>query len=615
MCGITGIIGKKKLSSALLGKVAEACDSIRHRGPDSQGNFGNDYWALGHTRLSVIDTSSEANQPMSINNGKLVIVYNGEIYNHNEIRSDLIKKGISFNTSSDTETLLQAYSVYGKNVLHMLNGFFAFCIYDQLENEFFIARDRFGIKPLHYSIQEDYFVFASEIKSLLKFPINRELNYHALGTYLQLSYIPAPNSIYKSVQKLLPGQSISILADGELKFENYYSIKKRIRPNQLGFDSAASQVKQLTMESVERRLISDVPLGSFLSGGVDSSIIAYCANQYKPVDTFTISFKNEPMYDESHYARMVSKHIKSNHHEFEITNTELLEIQSESQKNMDEPFADSSSIAFGALAKFTKNHVTVALSGDGADELFSGYNKHAALFMSMQGGLKHKAIQKASPLFRLIKEGRDSKTTNLARKIKKYVDGAELSLNDRYFYWAKFTSAEKAKGLLKNFQEIDQNYLMSEVNDFNDILYNDFNLVLQNDMLKKVDSMSMLNSLEVRTPFLDHQLVEYVFSLPSAFKINSNGSKLLLKEAFRKELPPEIFARKKHGFEVPLVKWFKGPLQTNLINLLLDRERIEEQGIFQFDAISSLFKQNLSQNQDTIWALLQFQLWYYRHNQ
>ena len=172
-----------------------------------------------------------------------------------------------------------------------------------------------------------------------------------------------------------------------------------------------------------------------------------------------------------------------------------------------------------------------------------------------------------------------------------------------------------AKGLLKNFQEIDQNYLMSEVNDFNDILYNDFNLVLQNDMLKKVDSMSMLNSLEVRTPFLDHQLVEYVFSLPSAFKINSNGSKLLLKEAFRKELPPEIFARKKHGFEVPLVKWFKGPLQTNLINLLLDRERIEEQGIFQFDAISSLFKQNLSQNQDTIWALLQFQLWYYRHNQ
>ena len=201
---------------------------------------------------------------------------------------------------------------------------------------------------------------------------------------------------------------------------------------------------------------------------------------------------------------------------------------------MDEPFADSSSIAFGALAKFTKNHVTVALSGDGADELFSGYNKHAALFMSMQGGLKHKAIQKASPLFRLIKEGRDSKTTNLARKVKKYADGAELSLNDRYFYWAKFTSAEMAKGLLKNFQEIDQNYLMSEVNDFNDILYNDFNLVLQNDMLKKVDSMSMLNSLEVRTPFLDHQLVEYFSAFHRRSKSIPTAVNYYLKKHFVK---------------------------------------------------------------------------------
>ena len=613
MCGITGIIGKKKLEQEILEKVAIATNTIKHRGPDNQGTVIGDSWAFGHTRLSVIDTSSSANQPMTINDGNLTIVYNGEIYNHLTIRRELQQKGVEFQTGSDTETILKAYSIFGKDMLSKLNGFFSFCIYDKAKDEFFLARDRYGIKPLLYSIQEDYIAFASELKALLKFPISKELNHQALGTYLQLSYIPAPSSIYKSISKLLPGQCLTINHDRDLTFSQYYSIESAPNNDAVDFSSAAQRVKQLTFESVERRLISDVPLGSFLSGGVDSSIIAYCANQIKPIDTFTIAFKNEPFYDESRYARLVSEHIGSNHHEIEISDLDLLELQAGSQNNMDEPFADSSAIAVNALSRFTKNHVTVALSGDGADELFSGYNKHEALYRSMQGGIAKTAIKTAGPLLDILPGGRNSGSANLIRKAKKYKQGIGLNLKDRYLLWAKFTTRETAAGLLQNFQEISDDDLISEVSNFNEILLNDFNLVLQNDMLKKVDSMSMINSLEVRTPFLDHHLVDYVFGLPSSYKIKGGDRKVLLKSAFKNELPAEIFNRRKQGFEVPLEKWFNGPLKGTINELLLNKEVIEDQGIFNYSAILDLCSKNVGGNQDTIWALLQFQTWHSQH--
>jgi len=613
MCGITGIIGKKKLGQEILEIVSFATNTIKHRGPDNQGIIIGDSWAFGHARLSVIDTSSSANQPMTINDGDLTIVYNGEIYNHLTIRNELKQKGVEFQTESDTETILKAYSIFGKDMLPKLNGFFSFCIYDKVKDEFFLARDRYGIKPLLYSIQEDYIVFASELKAILKFPVPKELNHDALGTYLQLSYIPAPSSIYKSISKILPGQCLTINRHRDLTFSHYYSIETNPKNDVVDFKSAAQRVKQLTFESVERRLISDVPLGSFLSGGVDSSIIAYCANQIKPIDTFTIAFKNEPFYDESRYARLVSEHIGSNHHEIEISDLDLFEIQAESQNNMDEPFADSSAIAVNALSRFTKNHVTVALSGDGADELFSGYNKHEALYKSMHGGITNTAIKTAGPLLDILPGGRDSGSANLIRKAKKYKQGIALNLKDRYLLWAKFTSREKALGLLRNFKEISDDSLISHVSNFNEILLNDFNLVLQNDMLKKVDSMSMINSLEVRTPFLDHHLVDYVFGLPSSYKINGRDRKILLKSAFINELPAEIFKRSKQGFEVPLERWFKGPLKSTINELLLNKELIEDQGIFNYSAISDLFSKNMGSNQDTIWALLQFQIWYSQH--
>jgi len=611
MCGITGIIGKRVVSEEILNRISLATNSIKHRGPNnSETTFGKS-WALGHTRLSVIDPGPEANQPMQSSDGNLIIVFNGEIYNHLALRLELQANGVAFKTNSDTETLLEAFAFYGKEVLSKLNGFFAFCIYNRQLDEFFLARDRYGIKPLLIGVHDDFISFGSEMKAVMSFPVSQELDYEALGTYLQYSYIPAPRSIYKNVSKILPGQMLTITNTRTLIFDFYYEIKKNNLGTNLNFENAARTVKELTFNSVEKRLIADVPLGCFLSGGVDSSIIAWCANQVKPIDTFSIGFKNHSFFDESNYAKQVARHIGTNHYEIEISDDDLLDSLMSVERNMDEPFADSSAIAVNALSKFTREHVTVALSGDGADELFSGYNKHEALFKSMDTSFSNSLIKITSPFHSMLNGSRESATANFIRKVQKYKQGLTLNLTDRYGLWAKFTSTEQAEKLYKNFGEIPFNELIHNIEDFNDILLNDFNLVLQNDMLRKVDSMSMSHSLEVRTPFLDHHLVDFVFSLDANFKINKKGKKLLLKEAFKKEIPSNIMARKKHGFEVPLVSWYQGPLESKIQKYVLNKNLIHDQGIFSFEEIKHLFARGISTNRDTIWALLQFQIWYF----
>lgn len=611
MCGITGIIGKREVSEEILNRISIATDALKHRGPNNNETITGNSWALGHTRLSVIDPSDAANQPMTSSDGNLIIVFNGEIYNHLTLRNELISKGIKFKTNSDTETFIEAFSYYGKDVLSKVNGFFSFCIYNKDRDEFFLARDRFGIKPLLLGLHKDFIAFGSEIKSVLAFPISQELDFEALGTYLQYSYIPAPKSIYKNITKILPGQMLTVNRNRELIFDFYYTLSTDKSSAKFSFDSAAKTVKELTFKAVEKRLISDVPLGCFLSGGVDSSIIAWCANQVQPTDTFSVGFKNNPFFDESNYAKQVANHIGSKHHAIEISDNDLLESQETIELNMDEPFADSSAIAVNALAKFTKSHVTVALSGDGADELFSGYNKHEALYKSMRGSFANTLIKVTAPAYANLKGNREASTTNLIRKIQKYNLGLKVNLTERYGVWAKFTSFEQAKKLIENFQEIPYSELVKEMSDFNDILLNDFNLILQNDMLHKVDSMSMLNSLEVRTPFLDHHLVDFVFSLESDFKINRSGRKRLLKQAFKEEIPHNILGRKKHGFEVPLANWFQGPLKSKLNKYLLNKTLIQDQGIFSFKEVTNLFTTNIPANRDTIWALLQFQIWYF----
>lgn len=613
MCGIIGYIGpgnnSKKENSDFL--INGALNDLKHRGPDNQSFKHTKSGFLAHVRLSIIDTNVEANQPMSDPSERWTIIFNGEIYNYQSLKDELIKDGISFQTSSDTEVLLQLLIKYGKGALNMLNGFFAFCFYDSLNDSYLIARDRFGIKPLVYYKASDEFYFGSEIRSLIYLGIEKKINKSALANYFRFNYIPAPQTIFENTFKLLPGQCISI-SDGEIHEESYYTYypKEKSIDN---FQTATDKVKDLLESSVKKRLVSDVPLGSFLSGGVDSSIIASIAAKYHPnINTFSIGFNDEPFFDETEYAEKVAKHINSNHSTFKLANSELYSNLDNIIHAIDEPMADSSAINVYLLSKLTKEKVTVALSGDGADELFSGYNKHHALYWAGEKNLKNSFIKTFGGLTNITPKSRQSKWSNFARQIEKYQKGLKLTSEDRYLFWASFMNSSKVERLV--YQKPVYDLPIKSVSDFNDYLFMDFNLVLPNDMLRKVDMMSMANSLEVRTPFLDHELVEYVFSLPPSFKINSTDKKIILKEAFKDDLPEEIFHRKKHGFEVPLLKWFQNELKEELKTVVFNKEKIIEQALLNWDVIKEIEKDLFSRNpKDAVmetWSLYVFQKWY-----
>lgn len=620
MCGIIGHISLIGEQISLNNEMTVALNSIAKRGPDAFAYKQFDSSIIGHVRLSIIDTSESANQPLVDETGNYWIIFNGEIFNYKELKARLISQGIVFKTQSDTEVLLQLLITKGTEALNDLNGFFSFCFYNKKNNTYLIARDRFGVKPLVYSLNETTLTFASEIKALFPFGIKKSINRSALNLYFQYSYIPEPNSIFESVNKLLPGHYIEV-KNGTISIEKYYHYYPAKTKFEGSYDKAKDGVKTLLQDSVEKRLISDVPIGSFLSGGIDSSIISLLASKYtKNLYTFSLGFKDEPYFDETKYANLVAKKINSNHTVFSLSNSDLLAHFEEAMDYFDEPFADSSALNMFILSKNTKKHITVALSGDGADELFSGYNKHQALFEASQTSLKNSLIKSFGGLAKVLPQSRNNKIANTARQLLKYQKGLLLSDNERYFEWAKFMSGNLANDLVKETIKNNEKsffFEKKEIEDFNDYLYYDFNLVLPNDMLRKVDAMSMANSLEVRTPFLDYRLVEFVFSLPSHFKIDKNNRKKILKDSFRDELPQELFSRGKHGFEVPLYKWFNNELKSYLLENVFNKKLIEEQNLLNWDAVDSIQKQLFSSNpKDSVyntWALLSFQRWYNRY--
>ncbi len=639
MCGIVGIISKNKEQ---LAHIDSATQTLAKRGPDHQETTSFKNLAFGHARLSIIDTSVSANQPFTDPSGRYTIIFNGEIYNYQELKSELVKEGFEFSTNSDTEVLLNLFIHYRKKCVDHLNGFFAFAIYDTQENSLFIARDRMGIKPLLYYFDGTDFIFASELKALFKFKINKEIDQVSLFNYLQFNYIPTSNSILEKVKKLLPGHFIFIKSISQLEKieeEKYYEIpfleKETIQSSAFNYDKSKEMLRDLLDESVQKRLVSDVPVGTFLSGGVDSSIISILAKQHKPdLNTFSVGYADEPFYDETKYASAVAKKIGSNHHEFKLTNNELFENLDDILDYIDEPFADSSAIAVYLLSKYTKEHVTVALSGDGADEMFSGYNKHMAEYKARHPGIKELLVKSGFPLWKKLPKSRNSSLSNINRQLYKFSLGANLSNKDRYWRWASIINEEKANYLLKeelifNPQRISDTAFtykkrkdellrfIRKEGDLNDVLYTDMNMVLTNDMLRKVDSMSMANSLEVRTPFLDHNVVNFAFNLPRAFKINANMKKKILQDAFKAELPQEIYKRPKHGFEVPLLSWFQNELRAKIENDLLSAELIEEQGIFNPLAVQTLKQELFSNNpedaQATVWSLIVFNSWWKKY--
>ncbi len=627
MCGICGIFSFSGPLQEVQGAVDAALEALKNRGPEVQASHLHKNVILGHTRLSIIDTSEAANQPFSDESGRYVIVYNGEIYNFRQLRQILISKGVDFRTSSDTEVLLKWLMEKGPEGIKDLKGFFAFAFFDKAEGTLLMARDRFGKKPLIYHHDGQKLVFGSEMKALFHLGIPREIDPVSLQIYFQLNYIPAPWSVYKNVKKLLPGYYL--LADQHgIKQHRYYEIPiAEQHATRLSYSQAMDQLKEKMEAAVVKRLIADVPLGAFLSGGIDSSVVVALASRHvEKLKTFSIGFKDEPLFDETKYAQNVARMHHTEHTAFSLTNNDLLDCLYDVLDYTDEPFADSSALAVYILSRETRGKVTVALSGDGADEMFAGYIKHMAHFRMMQGGAGVWLLRHFHPLLAPLPQSRNSFLGNKVRQLYRFGKGAGMSPAQRYWRWAAFEGEDYALGLLNDagagseYNDRKTFLTSSAHNDdsMNGILLNDMQLVLPNDMLTKVDLMSMANSLEVRVPFLDHDVVNLVFSMPDHYKIDATGRKRILRDAFRDVLPPELYHRPKQGFEVPLLPWFRKELKDQILNGWLNDDFVREQGLFNGKVINKLkrklFSSNPGEIHAQIWALVVFQHWYKKYH-
>ncbi|MEQ8905764.1 asparagine synthase (glutamine-hydrolyzing) [Ekhidna sp.] len=615
MCGITGYILLSNNAPELKKSLEAATQSLLSRGPDNQATFLDKSIGLGHTRLSIIDTSNKANQPMTDHSGRYTLIFNGEIYNYRELANAL---EVDFNSTSDTEVLLYLLIEEGEECLTKLNGFFAFAFYDSKEESLLIARDRMGIKPLHYYQNGDFFAFGSEMKALLSYPIARKIDQQSLYWYLRLTYLPADMSMIAGIKKLQPGHFIRI-SNSCVKVESYWSLEEQSSFNG-NYTDAKDQTVKLLEQSVQRRMIADVPLGSFLSGGTDSSAVVAMASKFdKDLHTFSIGYRDHDFFDETSFAELVAKKFNTNHITFSLTNDDLLNSLDSVLDYIDEPFADSSAIPTFILSQHVSKHIKVALSGDGADELFGGYYKHLAFQRSGENTLPNSIIKWLAPLLKALPSSRSSKSGNLARRAGKYAQLLQMKSYDKYWHLASFNALADelminppAYNLINSFIEKSQ-IKNGEIN-LNDFLDLDLKIVLPGDMLTKVDLMSMANSLEVRVPFLDKDLVAFARSLPPHYKVDKNRRKTVLQDAFEHILPKELHHRSKKGFEVPMLSWMKNELNTSINEVVFDEPFLKDQGVFNpllvMGLKEKLFSQNPGDVHSTLWTIYVFQIWY-----
>lgn len=608
MCGIGGIFYFDENDQKKFNDHQRVLEKLKHRGPDFQNVYDSPNCTLYHARLSILDVSAASNQPFSKNNKHLC--FNGELFNYNQIKDELS----NIVTTGDVEVmhgLLEQTNTL--TALNKTNGFFAFAFYDQNTNELTIARDRLGIKPLYYFVDKNKVAFASELKPLLEMIGPQEISEDQLYTYFRLNYCAGNKTIFKNIHQLEPGHFLKINHNG-IENIKWYGVPKT---------SANQDLYSLLNDSTKLRLHADVPVGCFLSGGIDSSIIsALAAKQHQQVHTFSIGFKDEPYFDETKYAQLVAKHIGSTHHEFKLSNTDFLENIHPFLNSIDEPFADSSAFNVYILSKHTKKHVKVALSGDGADELFKGYNKHKALVLSESNSTKL-LTKLISPFARSISESRQGNIQNKVRQLKKLDQLMDLNSTDKQSFLAQISSNYEVQKLLSN--KVNESYFNSLFN-VNEV-YSSFKLedtfdlqtVLKDDMLVKADRFSMQHGLEIRNPFLDYRIVEYALNLRSDKKINSKYQKIILRESFAKLLPQEIFNRSKKGFELPLWKWLNNELKHDVQSKWLNKELINDQKLFNYSQIELLLKQLFSNNPGDsaakVWALIVFQNWYLQNKQ
>lgn len=605
---------------------------IEHRGPDDVGMYVKSHVGLGIRRLSIIDVE-KGHQPICNEDNSIWIVYNGEIYNYKELRQELEKKRHTFKTNSDTEVIVHLYEEMGKNLVTQLNGMFGFALWDTKRRTLLLARDRAGIKPLFYYIGRDKLVFGSEIKSLLQDPsIPRDLNFQALHDYLTHLYVPAPQTIFKSIKKLPPAHILEYV-DGEIAIQRYWSIPydgeepqdaKTYHLDSKMIQHYAVEVRERLQESVRRRLISDVPLGAFLSGGIDSSAIVGLMTQASnsQVKTFSIGFQNAGYYDERKHARRIVRLFNTIHHEFEVEPS-ALEMLPLLIKYFDEPFADSSAIPTYYLSKLARQHVTVCLSGTGGDELFAGYRRYLIENLYQHYQKYPKFLQSfGMNISKMLPVSRTSVMKEYFLLLKRFLENQEDSPMLRHIKMMTCFSEEAKEQLYaENFPRhlvipsdvIPQFYKKSEhLDDLTRTLWADFHTYLSDDLLVKEDRMTMAASLEARVPFLDHEFVEFVASIPSELKVHKLTTKYIFKEAMRSLLPSNIIERQKHGFAVPIGEWFKGDeLRTYATDVFQD-QMTKQRGFFNTEYIQSLLDEHQKGTQDyssQLWALLIFELW------
>jgi asparagine synthase (glutamine-hydrolysing) len=622
MCGINGVLSFKKIS--LFKEINSMNNLIIHRGPDDDGIFieENDNYsiALGMRRLSIIDIES-GSQPIFSDDKQVIIVFNGEIYNYQKLKKELEESNIYFKTNSDTEVILKLYLKFGTKSFSKLDGMFAFSIYDKRINKLFIARDFFGEKPLYYSKNSDSFVWASELKSIFCSVEKPEISTEGMELFFKLNYIPAPYTIYDGILKLSPNNYIEFDIRTKGLLIKPIHIEEKIKSeSSISFNSAKKITKNLIEESVFSRSVSDVSIGTFLSGGVDSSIISYCLakNIDQRINTFSIGFENKK-FDETNKSRVVSKLINSKHNELIIKENSLVDELDNILMNFDEPFADASALATFLVSKQTSNHVKVALTGDGGDEVFAGYNKHYIglinnRYTSLVPSLLHNRIK---PLVRkLLVTKNDNR--GLRFKLRKILDSLDYNEN---FYWKIISlgfQEDEIKKLLINKKQTDSLvYFKEKLNDFDrDNLFGykmiDKIVSLEGDMLVKVDRTSMLSSLECRAPFLNKKIWDFTNTLPDNYLINKGSKKFILKEAFKDYFPDSFLDKSKKGFGVPVGDWLRGTLRKEFISYT-DKKFIQEQGIFEYENISQLVYNHLNGKEDAtfkMWPFYCFQKWY-----
>ncbi len=622
MCGIIGFVNLEQRPASE--QIARAMnDAITHRGPDDEGFYFRDNMALGMRRLSIIDLAG-GHQPISNEDGTIWVVFNGEIYNYRELREGLLARGHHLKTHSDTETIVHLYEDYGDDLVQHLNGMFGFALWDERRRRLLIARDRMGEKPLYFTLTNEAFVFASELKALVEHPsVERRINLLALRKYLQYEFVPSPHTMLEGVYKLLPAHRL-IFENNRWRTEPYWRMSYEGERLRLSEEEAAEEVHRRLREAVRMRLVSDVPLGVLLSGGLDSSTMAEmaCEAAGGRVKTFSIAFE-EKSFDESSYARQVAERLGTEHYEQRFTERQMLDIVPEIPRLLDEPLGDGSLIPTFLLSRFTRQHVTVALGGDGGDELFAGYptygaHRMARLYRMLPQFLRSGLIEPAVARLPVSTEN-----LSLDFKAKRFVRGASHAAGTRHTIWMGSYDATQQRELLRPeiiaacpdeevFDEIlPLDRLNGNGNLIEEMMALDARLYLAECVLFKVDRASMAASLETRAPFLDHTFIEFVLKLPIEMKLKGLTGKYILKKAMRGRLPDDVIDRPKKGFGMPVAKWIKGELRS-LVRDTFSPGRLNRRGLFNVDYVQRLLDEHergLADHRKLIWTLLMFEMW------